>query len=378
MTKQRLAGPRKKDPAETAGAVGGLVAVAPTLYLSLLARVDGMTVAVAEDALFEDRRLGRIPAMRGVVYTLPKELLPVAFQATREGLNRQRQKILLAAGIDVDSYDDLKKRILEAIPGNTTFTPQTLLTAVGGSAGEDAILPAVAAMTAEGVLVRARSKGGWKSNLHEYARWADWFPDVKLDSLKPEQARVRLAVVYLRAFGPATVRDFAWWAGIPQEQAAEAFGKLAERTTPVTIEGLPQTFVVLKDDLEVIPETGGASLIPPQDPYMLGYYERSRYANGTTAPYLWDKSGNAASVIVIDGDVVGLWDFEASRRSVSIRYSPLKAVENLEKRIEPAIDRLTDFLELKEVRLERVPLPEPLTTQPAGAFEHPLRSAKAQ
>lgn len=377
MAKQRLAAGRKRDPAEAAGAVAGVLAVAPTMYLSLLARVDGLTVAAAEDALFEDRRVARIPAMRGVVYALPKDLVPVAFQAARDTLRKQVTRVLLSANLDLDSYEDLKKRILEAVPANTTFTPQTLLLAVEGAASEDVILPAVAAMTAEGVLVRARSKGGWRSNLHEYSRWTDWLPDVKLDSLKPEQARVRLAVAYLRAFGPATARDFAWWAGVGQEAADEAFRKIAERTEPVTMEGLASPFVALKEDLKEIPEPGAAALLPAQDTYLLGYYERTRYADSRTAPYIWDKSGNATSVIVVDGDVVGLWDFESSRRSVSVRYAPLKSVENLEKQIEPAIDRLADFLELKEVRLERVPLPEPIAKAPPGSFEHPLKSAKA-
>ncbi|MHB8585499.1 MAG: winged helix DNA-binding domain-containing protein [Thermoplasmatota archaeon] len=372
MAKQRLAPPRARDVAEAAQACAGLLAVAPTMYLSLLARVETLSIPAVEDAVFEERKLGRIPAMRAAVYAFPREMLPVAFQATRASVQRVVKKVLIAQNIDEAQIATLRQRMTDAIPANTTFTIQTLMAAIGGT--EEQLVPIIAALAGEGILVRARTKGGWRSNLHEYARFQDWFPGMDLGSLRPEQARVRLAVAYLRAFGPASSRDYAWWAGIPQEEADKAFAALSERIEPCAVDGSSAAgLVIIKEDAATEPPSGHAALLPAQDPFLLGYYDRSRYAEPATAPYIWDKAGNATSVIVIDGDIVGVWDFEPSRRSLSIRYSPFKAFE--EKRIEPAVDRLMDFLELKEVRMERVALPEPFAQRAPGSFEHPLKQA---
>jgi hypothetical protein len=281
------------------------------------------------------------------------------------------RKVLQSSNVDEAHVETLQQKLLEAIPANTTFTIQTLVTAIGGT--EDQLVPIVSALAARGVLIRARTKGGWRSNLHEYARFKDWMPGVDLGALRPEQARVRLAVAYLRAFGPASPRDFAWWSGMGAQEAEKAFGALSERTEPSTIQGIASPLVALREDAKAAPNGGFAALLPAQDPFALAYYDRSRYADAQTAPFIWDKSGNATSIVVLDGDIVGLWDFEPGRRSVSVRYAPFKAFD--EKRIEPAIDRLMDFLELKEYRLERVPLPDPLSARPPGSFEHPLKQA---
>jgi len=50
-----------------------------------------------------------------------------------------------------------------------------------------------------GLLVRARPRGTWRSNLYEYAALSDWLPDVDLESVTPQEARAWLVRRYLAA-----------------------------------------------------------------------------------------------------------------------------------------------------------------------------------
>ena len=50
-----------------------------TVYLSLLARVDGLTVADVDRALYDDRTLVKQLAMRRTLFVFPRDLLPAAW-----------------------------------------------------------------------------------------------------------------------------------------------------------------------------------------------------------------------------------------------------------------------------------------------------------
>ena len=50
-----------------------------TVYLSLRARVDGVTVADVDRALYDDRTLVKQLAMRRTLFVFPRDLLPAAW-----------------------------------------------------------------------------------------------------------------------------------------------------------------------------------------------------------------------------------------------------------------------------------------------------------
>ncbi len=50
-----------------------------TVYLSLVARVEGLTVADVDRALYEDRTLVKQLAMRRTLFMFPRDLLPAAW-----------------------------------------------------------------------------------------------------------------------------------------------------------------------------------------------------------------------------------------------------------------------------------------------------------
>ena len=51
------------------------------------------------------------------------------------------------------------------------------------------------------------------------------------------------------------------------------------------------------------------NLLPPLDPYLMGYKERERYLDNQHYNLVFDRSGNSTSTILVDGRVAGVWDF---------------------------------------------------------------------
>ena len=71
---------RVADPLSATRAVTVLHATeAATVYLALFARVDGVTVADVDRALYEDRTLVKQLAMRRTLFVFPRDLLPAAW-----------------------------------------------------------------------------------------------------------------------------------------------------------------------------------------------------------------------------------------------------------------------------------------------------------
>ena len=51
------------------------------------------------------------------------------------------------------------------------------------------------------------------------------------------------------------------------------------------------------------------NLLPSLDPYIMGYKERERYfLSNNHYHYIFDRTGNATSVILDDGQIIGIWD----------------------------------------------------------------------
>src|SRR2546430_15668190 len=94
--RHRLApGTRASDPADVARDLVALHGTDPsTVYLSAWARMTGGDVAAMERALYEDRTLIRLLAMRRTVFVIPVELAPAVLTASSRLVAAQERKRL--------------------------------------------------------------------------------------------------------------------------------------------------------------------------------------------------------------------------------------------------------------------------------------------
>src|SRR5205823_669566 len=99
------------------------------------------------------------------------------------------------------------------------------------------------------------------------------------EDVDANDARAWLGREYLRAFGPARVVDFAWWAGLPRRSAVAALG----RVPTVEREGL----LLLEEDVDAFDRTeriepDAVDVLPKWDSYSMGYAPdgRQRFIDG--------------------------------------------------------------------------------------------------
>ena len=303
-------------------------------YLSLWARVPDFQRQTLEDALYERRDLARVHCMRMTVHAVPSDEVPLFFQAyvERYALTEARgwESLLVQAGVCQDREAEallkgLYRQMLDVLTEKGPSTVRQIGQAVPElkakirydvgkpyegefSIGSRLMLT----MCVSGLIVRARPRGSWRSNLYEYAALSDWLPDVDLESVTPEEARAWLVRRYLAAFGPTTFDDVQWWTGFSKGETKKALEPLKPELVEVTVEGWGNGYWILAEDAQQLrdfslPDGPNVFFLPDLDPYIMGYRDRRCFLAAEHCAKVFDRAGNAVPTVWVNGRVVGAW-----------------------------------------------------------------------
>jgi hypothetical protein len=326
-----------------------------TVFLSARARVRDFDARRLESALYDERTLVRMLAMRRTLFVVPRELVPVvdagASQAVAANERRKLEKFVAESGVSDDPaawLDAARAAALAALEargeastseltGDHPLLAERLRLGIGtrweaevGAASRVLLL-----LAAEGKIVRDRPRGGWTASQYR------WVPIERLGVLEPfdpAEARAQLVGLWLGAFGPATEADIRWWTGWTARDARAALASVPH--AEVDLGGA--VGYVLGDDLE--PEPRGepaAALLPALDPTTMGWKERGWYL-GPHAASLFDRNGNAGPTVWWGGQVVGGW---AQRKDGGIVHRLLEDVgAEAEAAIAAEAESLADWL----------------------------------
>ncbi len=294
-----------------------------TIGMSAFQRVDGLTVADLEGALYADRSLVKHLSMRRTLFVFPRALLGAAQAGASDRVAAAERKRLIrdveGAGLHADGATWLEAAgtaVLEALAGGREETMAGLRAEIpllegaieygaGKSwGGQVPIAPRVlTTLSAAGLIVRATNIGAWTGSRPRWARMEDWLGEpLASPGSEPEGVR-ELVAHWLHTFGPGTERDLKWWLGSTLRLVRDALAALD--AVEVGLDG--QTGYLLPDDLDPVAAVEPwAALLPPLDPTTMGWADREWYL-GDYKPQLFDTSGNAGPTVWWDGRIVGGW-----------------------------------------------------------------------
>jgi len=352
----------------------------PVAFLSLMARRPTIRLGDLDEALVNDRALIRAPAFRGSLFLLNIQDYPIYFRTFHHGLMQRGLQTLTAAGISKAHLTHFAELITAANPA--------LPLPVSGII--DIIFPRREKPTTEiahrimqklcdmGVLVRASAKG-WKGNDFSYALLSTWAPELSLKLDNPETARTETIRKYLRAYGPASMEDIAWWTGLPMLQCQRSVSHMRREAIRFHVESYRDDMIGLKETVDLLrrraPMEEEIQLLPQWDPYILGWRCRKRVADKEWLPFIYDPFGNAVSVIVDCGKVVGVWQFrdnEINLLEVHI-FAPYRERKSaIMQKVEEWARALTSLTGAQSANIVERPMPAPLAERPAGSFLWPL------
>jgi hypothetical protein len=314
-----------RDLARVVGEIGGVQAqVMSAAALQVAVRAD-CSVDDVRAALWEDRKLVKTWLMRGTLHLLPAEDLPLYTAAMRTHWMRTRDAWLKYVEMNQSEFSGLIDAIGQALDGQA-LTREELIARVGKGrsgriqevlkSGWGGILKPVAR---SGLLCFGPSRGQSVT----FVRPQQWLGSWR--HVDPDAALIEVARRYLRAYGPATKKDFARWWGTWSGVGNAGWAGLAQERVTVSIEG--QRADLLAADLDRISAESRAPsvrLLPNFDPYLMGHANRDHLFAPEYRPRVSRTAGWISAVVLVDGRVVATWTHAAAKRALTVTVDPFR------------------------------------------------------
>ncbi len=353
----------------------------PVAFLSLVARRPSIQLGDLDEAIINDRTLLRASAFRGSLFLINTQDYPIYFRTFSQGLFQRGLQKLAEDKITKSHLFHFADLIEAADPILPLPLPSLIEIMFPGRKERpsmEVFLRIVQKLCDMGVPIRANAKG-WKGNDFSYALLKKWLPEISIKPDNPETARTETIRKYLRAYGPASMDDISWWTGLPLLQCQRSVAHLRREALRFHVDTYRDDMIGLKETVELLRRKSGndeeIQLLPPWDPYTLGWRCRKRVADKEVLPFIYDASGNATSVIVDNGKVIGVWQYRDNEVNM-LEYHIFNNYRDRKKvalpRIEEWARNLSKLSGALTANIVERPLEATLSSRPAGSFLWPL------
>ena len=354
--KRQLLGKNGDNFEQVLNSIIGVYSNHPTASLSLFAR----TKTFDEQFFFdidENKIAFRVPAMRQSVYWLPKEDASMIMDATLDAAdspNWAKRYSQSGRKIPPENFESWANSILE-----TCTTPLTVKELKGKTEVPDDKLKFVLnRMAFERKLLRVGAKS-LRSNIISYVSTKAWNGS-NFASVDEQKAQVLLAKKYLKAFGPARIKDFQWWVGTTLTKAKSAF----EQIETVELEG---NLLLLKEDQKAfesfeIPTKNCIDILPQWDSYIMGYAPdgRERFVSKENQHHIYGNlgatGGNGLGTVLVNGKANGSWSsrFKGTKMEVSLNLFA-KITQKERTSVMDQLQNIANLLKAKNIVFDNKP-----------------------
>jgi Winged helix DNA-binding domain len=304
-SRQRLRNPAR-TPEDALRSVVAVYATHPTSPLALAVRTRSLT-GDQYRRIDRDRKGVRIPAMRKTLFLVPRKSAARVFAATRPP-TADAQRRLERNNLTATDFARIGKRVLRA--AQEPITAKDLGDAIGMKG--QALGAVLRNLRHEGRVLALAGDSLMMSG-HRYVATTAWLPEGLGATANPVDALAWLAGEYLRAYGPARIEDFAWWAGVNKKAAV---GALEGHRTVDVGDGL---LLHRRDESEfdrVKRLSGSVELLPRWDAYTMGHAPDGRHRfvhpdvqERVYTPMGTGLPGDGNPVLLVDGEAVGVWTY---------------------------------------------------------------------
>lgn len=162
-----------------------------------------------------------------------------------------------------------------------------------------------------------------------------------------EEAAAKLAERYFISHGAATLADFVWWSGLKVTDARKA---LEANTSQL------DSFIIDKDVYWFLPKNqvlaeNSCLLLPAFDEYIISYKNRDAVLKPEYGKHAISSNGIFKPVVVLDGQVVGIWKRTNKKAAIDLEFSLFTDIERRSKNLIEKTAKTYGIFEGKELNL---------------------------
>ena len=292
--------------------------------LAVWNRVPEITLRRFESALYRRRTLVKLWGQRNTLHVYRTTDWPLFVGALQ---NRQTwlERALERTATDDAPYHELlrvlEKRLAEGGTISRTDMREMRI------APDDEWLTwggVIMRLVRNGIVCHAEGDGSETRFVHRM----HWVGKLVWNPPSVEAAHRELVLRYVKAYGPVTVQDFAFWFGVPVPDA-RSWLRLAENDLiDVAVDG--RSMVALRRDrrtLSVPPPAGGkwpVRLLYRFDPLLLGLKKKDWIVPAEHYKKIWRAGGHIEGTILVRDRVRGTWRYDRGGRGVTVSLYPFE------------------------------------------------------
>ena len=275
---------------------------------ALAARTKGDPSVRDVDAAFDRGDIVRSWTMRGTIHVIPARDLVWVVSLTGERQFRAAAAVHRVEAIDADELAKAERIAMTALAGGDRLTRKELFAALeqGGVStvhqrGYHLLVAlSVRALVCQGPVV---PRAGGPSREQYVVRTDEWVRE----AVSPVDPLAEFFFRYISSHGPAGVRDFAWWSGLPLGVSRTAAEAASDRLSVVADDGEP-VYVAAGPAPRKSPSAHDVLALPPFEEYYLSYADRAvPCAQEFLAHIGPSMNGIVRPILVARGEVVGVW-----------------------------------------------------------------------
>ncbi|MGF1472095.1 MAG: winged helix DNA-binding domain-containing protein, partial [Rubrobacteraceae bacterium] len=326
---QRIEGERFGKPEEVVCWLGAVQAqdYAQALW-AIGSRLRSATIADVERSI-ADGKIVRTWPMRGTIHFVPPENARWMLELCASRMLARDDRRLEQLDLDRKILERCKDLFYDALNGGERLSRpdvMRLLEDSGISTEKQRGYHILWYLAQSGLICM----GPMRDKQQTFGLLDDWVPDSR--ELSREESLAELTRRYFAGHGPATVHDFARWAGLTIAETRSGIEAATPELVSEKIDGKEYwTANVAPGRTE--PESIGVHLLPGFDEYVIGYKDRSAVLAGEHASRIVPgKNGVFMPVIVVDGRVVGTWKRKLKKNSIDVTLAPFAQLGESEER----------------------------------------------
>jgi hypothetical protein len=279
--------------------------------------------------------------MRQTLHLVPADEFSLYIAAQKGARARAVLSIMARFKITRDEADALSELILEALKAGplpraaiTEAVRRKVSTRV--RAWMDKVFTIVRLPVIDGRVCYGPGEG----NQATLIRTDQWLPpQPQVDEVK---AQNELLCRYLRAYGPATLKDFAHWSLISMAEVKTLRPLVEAEVTEY--DGV----LVLREDVKALQAASfsqsSVHLLPYFDVYLLAHRIKEHFLKPQFYKRVYRNQGWISPVVLINGEIAGVWSYKLSRKTLEIEIELFARVDSrTRKQIK---DRAAELAEL--------------------------------
>ncbi len=316
-------------------------------YLQLWTRNHALSRAGIEDALWKTRTLVKTSLMRQTLHLIPTDEFATYIAALRPSRFAQAMRIMDRCGITREESAALIPLIMQTLSAGPLSRP-AIAAAIRPKASKQVRFwmenswSLVRLPVAQGLICYGRGEG----NAIVFIRTDHWLPKLKLERMSAPEAQSALLRRYLRAYGPATLHDFAHWAGLPMQDVKPLRALLEPELAEIP--GDTKNSLLLREDVAVLNSNSAAKvsirLLPHFDSYLLAHREKDHLLSAKHYKRVYRNQGWISPVVLINGAVAGVWSYKPQGKRLSVEIEPFGKLSKAERAgIEREAESLAQF-----------------------------------